>query len=232
MVGNELGAGLIVVAQEEVNRKEQQTRSWGEVLDPDGDCKFTFGTNKLVISIPDSVHGMSVERGRVNAPRVWDDVSGDFVAEVKVSGEFPQNAQSLVATRKPFHGAGLIAWQSDDTYVRLQFKPAERETLRDVKSTLFPPRTLRQLIAVRGRVHRGTFELARLFPELSLNRGRSNNRTLISLFKEPRLWPALLIYCWVNVAARYKAIENSKMGARSWQRDETSRARLSAKPQE
>jgi len=121
---------------------------------------------------------------------------------------------------------------ADDTYVRLQFKPAERETLRDVKSTLFPPRTLRQLIAVRGRVHRGTFELARLFPELSLNRGRSNNRTLISLFKVPRLWPALLIYCWVNVAARYKAIENSQMGTRSWQRDETSRARLSAKPLE
>lgn len=117
---------------------------------------------------------------------------------------------------------------ADDTYVRLQFKPAERQTLRDARSTLFPPRTLQQLIAVRGRVHAGTLELARLFPELSLNRGRSNNRTLISLFKELRLWPALLIYCCVNVAARYRAIQNSHRGSRSWQRDETSRAALSA----
>lgn len=117
---------------------------------------------------------------------------------------------------------------ADDTYVRLQFKPAERETLRDVKSAVFPPRTLQQLIAVRKRVHRGTFELARLFPELDANRGRSNNRTLISLFKDPRLWPALLIYCWVNAVARHSAIKSSHIGTGAWQRDETSRARLPA----
>lgn len=117
---------------------------------------------------------------------------------------------------------------ADDTYVRLQFKPAERETLRDVTSTVFPPRTLRQLIAVRRRVHRGTSELARRFPELNANKGRSNNRTLISLFKKPRLWPALLIYCWVNAVARHSAIKSSLGGAGGWQRDETSRAGVPA----
>lgn len=117
---------------------------------------------------------------------------------------------------------------ADDTYVRLQFKPAERETMRDVTSTVFPPRTIKQLIAVRKRVHRGTFELARLFPELNANRGRSNSRTLISLFKDPRLWPGLLIYCWVNAVARHGAIKSSHSGAGAWQRDETSRAKLPA----
>ena len=38
---------------------------------------------------------------------------------------------------------------ADDTYVRLQFKPEERETLNGVYSTVFPARTIRRLIAVR-----------------------------------------------------------------------------------
>lgn len=116
LIASSDGAG-----QERKSKKQQkQARSWGEVVDPDGDCNFTFGKKKLVISIPGSVHGMSIERGETNAPRVWDDVTGDFVATVKVSGEFPKGAESLVASRKPFHGAGLVALQDDNTYVRLE----------------------------------------------------------------------------------------------------------------
>ena len=46
---------------------------------------------------------------------------------------------------------------ADDIYVRIQFKPEERETLALVTSTVFAPRTIRQLIAVRTRVYYGTF---------------------------------------------------------------------------
>src|SRR5262245_59076669 len=42
---------------------------------------------------------------------------------------------------------------ADDAYVRLQFKPEERETLPFVKSTVFAPRTIQQLIAVRTRIY-------------------------------------------------------------------------------
>ena len=38
---------------------------------------------------------------------------------------------------------------ADDTYVRLQFRVEERETLPGVMSTVFPPRTVLQLIAIR-----------------------------------------------------------------------------------
>jgi glycosyltransferase involved in cell wall biosynthesis len=112
---------------------------------------------------------------------------------------------------------------ADDTYVRLQFKREERETLTSVKSTVFPARTIGQLIAVRSRAYAGTFELARRFPELSANRDEPNNRALIGLFKEPRLWPALLIYCYVNILARCRAVVNSCFKATAWQRDDTSR---------
>ncbi|MBR0830184.1 glycosyltransferase [Bradyrhizobium manausense] len=116
---------------------------------------------------------------------------------------------------------------ADDTYVRLQFRAEERETLSCVRSTVFAPRTLLQLIAVRTRAYRGTFELARRFPELLVNKGAANNRALIALFKEPRLWPGLLIYCGVNIVARYNATRGYRRGADLWQRDETSRAALS-----
>ncbi|MEH2588326.1 glycosyltransferase [Bradyrhizobium sp. AZCC 1721] len=117
---------------------------------------------------------------------------------------------------------------ADDTYVRLQFKPEERETLPYARSTVFPPRTVLQLIAVRTRAYRGTSELARRFPELRVNRGEGNNRTLIALFKKPHLWPGLLIYCAVNIAARCRATVGLRSGVHRWQRDETSRTALSA----
>lgn len=117
---------------------------------------------------------------------------------------------------------------ADDTYVRLQFTPGERVTLPDARSTIFPPRALPQLIAVRTRVHRGTLELARLFPELLTNSGESNGRVLLALFREPLLWPGLMIYCCVNFFARRRAIRHVQSGAHLWQRDESSRVALSA----
>ena len=39
---------------------------------------------------------------------------------------------------------------ADDMYVRVHFKAEERATLKSVKSRVFPPRTIKQLIAVRS----------------------------------------------------------------------------------
>ena len=112
---------------------------------------------------------------------------------------------------------------ADDLYVRLHFRPEERETLHSVRSTVFPPRTISQLIAIRTRAYAGTFELARRFPELQANKGEANHRTLITLFKEPRLWCELLIYSGVNALARYRAGIRRKSRDSVWERDNTSR---------
>ncbi|WP_454630048.1 glycosyltransferase [Bradyrhizobium cenepequi] len=117
---------------------------------------------------------------------------------------------------------------ADDTYVRIQFKPEERETLTSVKSTVFPARTIWQLIAVRTRACAGTREVARRFPQLCSNMGQTNNRTLIRLLKEPHLWPGLAIYCYVNIIARCRAVVRSRIRAAVWQRDDTSRRPQSA----
>jgi hypothetical protein len=117
---------------------------------------------------------------------------------------------------------------ADDAYVRIQFKPAERETLPFVKSIVFAPRRVSQLIAIRTRAYTGMLDLGERFPELWKNKGETNNQTLIGLFREPRLWVALVIYCYVNIVARCRASIRYRAGALSWQRDDTSRVALSS----
>jgi glycosyltransferase involved in cell wall biosynthesis len=113
---------------------------------------------------------------------------------------------------------------ADDGYVRIQFQANERETLHAANSIVFPPRTLKDLIATKTRAHYGSFELALLFPGLWQNRGESNNRSLIRLFKDPRLWFKLAIYCTVTIIAKRRAQSRIQLGSMTWERDNTSRA--------
>jgi glycosyltransferase involved in cell wall biosynthesis len=116
------------------------------------------------------------------------------------------------------------ALTADDGYVRIQFQAEERETLAHVSSTVFPPRTIKDLIATKTRAHYGSFELASLFPKLWQNRGESNNKSLIRLFKDVRLWPKLAIYCLVTTVTRRRARKRLRGGVSVWERDNTSRA--------
>jgi glycosyltransferase involved in cell wall biosynthesis len=113
---------------------------------------------------------------------------------------------------------------ADDGYIRIQFRPQERATLASVHSTVYPPRTIRQLIATKTRSHYGSFELARQFPEGWKRRGESNNRTLLRLFRQPRLWPKLAVYCTATVIAKWRAQQRLRCAEPAWERDESSRA--------
>jgi glycosyltransferase involved in cell wall biosynthesis len=113
---------------------------------------------------------------------------------------------------------------ADDGYVRIQFKPDERETLALVSSIVFPPRRLKPLIAVRTRVYFGNLQLSRLFPGLFENRGDTNYVKLIKLIRFPFLWPKLLVYIYVNLIARRQARNLFRSNAFVWHKDATSRA--------
>jgi glycosyltransferase involved in cell wall biosynthesis len=112
---------------------------------------------------------------------------------------------------------------ADDGYVRIQFRPEERETLGQVGSTVFPPRTLKDLIATKTRSHYGSYELAREFPDLWKNRGESNHRSIWALFRNPKLWASLVAYCWVTIVARRRARKRLGFSVSVWERDDTSR---------
>src|SRR5262249_32616428 len=93
---------------------------WGKAVDPDGDCKFSLDQGKLTIKLPGKDHALAFERNQMNAPRVLRDVEGDFVVQVKVHGEYPAGAMSVVESRRPFHGAGLLVWSDEKNYIRLE----------------------------------------------------------------------------------------------------------------
>ena len=54
-----------------------------------------------------------------NAPRVLSKLKGDFIAEVKVSGEFRPGATSTIPGRRPYHGAGLLLIKDKENYISL-----------------------------------------------------------------------------------------------------------------
>jgi glycosyltransferase involved in cell wall biosynthesis len=113
---------------------------------------------------------------------------------------------------------------ADDGYVRVQFGPEERATLRSVRSTVFAPRTIKGVINIKTRAHYGSLELADLFPELWPNKGQSNHRTIIALLRHPSLWPKLVIYCSVMALARRRAKIRLRTNSFKWERDDASRA--------
>ena len=102
------------------DKESREIKGWGNAVDPDGDCKFTVEKGRLSIGLPGVDHALAFERGQMNAPRVLRAVEGDFIAEVKLSGPFPAGATSLVPARRPFHGAGLLLWQDEKNYLRLE----------------------------------------------------------------------------------------------------------------
>ena len=123
--------------------------------------------------------------------------------------------------RKRF--AEFPAVTADDGFVRIHFQAEERETVADARSTVFPPRTIRDLIVTKTRAHFGSFELMSLFPELWRNRGESNNNSLLRLFKHPRLWMKLTVYCVVTACAKQRAKKRLGSTSTVWERDDTSR---------
>jgi RNA polymerase sigma factor (sigma-70 family) len=95
-------------------------RGWGVAIDPDGDCKFAVEKGPLTITIPGKDHALAVERGRMNASRIVQEVEGDFIVQVRVAADFPKAATSVVEGRRAFHGAGLLVLQDNKNYVRLE----------------------------------------------------------------------------------------------------------------
>jgi regulation of enolase protein 1 (concanavalin A-like superfamily) len=85
---------------------------WGAFDDPDGDCSASANSRRLTISVPARVHDLNPQTG-LNAPRALQEVKGDFIVTVKVTGEFEPGESG-------FNGAGLLLWADADNFVRLE----------------------------------------------------------------------------------------------------------------
>ena len=98
---------------------------WGTLIDPDGDCGFLVENDRLSIRVPGKPHDLSSELNRTNAPRVLQQVTGDFLVEVQVGGKF-QPGEATIRSRTSFNGAGLLLWHDARNYIRLERAALER----------------------------------------------------------------------------------------------------------
>ncbi len=96
---------------------------WGEVVDPLRDCKVSQdpARDRLMIAVPATPHVLSAEvvGMPLAAPRVVQGVYGDFRATVRVVGKLDPGP-SKSTHYDPYHGAGLLVWKSERSYLRLE----------------------------------------------------------------------------------------------------------------
>lgn len=96
---------------------------WGRVIDPDGDCTVTDDDGTITVTVPGTTHDLcsyhSIYKKR-NAPRILQEVAGDFTVEVKVTGAFDPGKNATLPETDPLNGAGLLLWANDENFLRLE----------------------------------------------------------------------------------------------------------------
>ncbi len=70
--------------------------------------------------MPGKGHGLEAEGGTLNAPRVLRDIEGDFIADLEVGGNLKPEGPSPNPNFFPFVGAGLLLWNDEGNYIRLE----------------------------------------------------------------------------------------------------------------
>ncbi|MGA9778436.1 MAG: DUF1349 domain-containing protein [Limisphaerales bacterium] len=118
-----LPALLISLAAQAGSHSGQTIPGWGRVIEPDGDCTIKAGDGTLTVTIPGTTHDLSSYRSiykKRNAPRILQEVDGDFTVQVKVSGTFEPGKAGTLPGAHPFNGAGLLLWDNDENYLRLE----------------------------------------------------------------------------------------------------------------
>ena len=76
-----------------------------------------------MVTIPGTVHDLSSEFPgwlSMRAPRVLQEVEGDFVVQVKVSGEFAPRSEPAIPGFSAWIGTGLLLWDGDKNFLRLE----------------------------------------------------------------------------------------------------------------
>lgn len=117
----------------------------------------------------------------------------------------------------------------DDLYVIRLFKADERVSVAatpegaPARFTIFPPRTLKDLIRVEVRRRAGDEEMIEFFGARA-ERTPGQYGALAALFAQPALWPALCVYLYVKVCSRLAYAQHRKRGTHKiWERDLSSR---------
>jgi regulation of enolase protein 1 (concanavalin A-like superfamily) len=94
--------------------------NWGEMIDPDQDCKVRRTNDIITVEVPGAAHDFAAELQRWNAPRILAKVEGDFILQARIAGEFQPGRGSTIGGRRPYNGAGLLVVQDNGNHLSLQ----------------------------------------------------------------------------------------------------------------
>ncbi|HEV3416197.1 MAG TPA: DUF1349 domain-containing protein [Pirellulales bacterium] len=101
----------------------QTVKGFGAVVDPDGDCQVSEQF-RVTITVPKTPHDLTYATEsaytKMNAPRIVQDIKGDFSLAVKVEAfPFPKPDTSS-NNRYSFVSSGLLIWQDERNFIRLE----------------------------------------------------------------------------------------------------------------
>jgi serine protease Do len=153
---------------------------WDKPADPDGDCKIAPSKEALSIELPAKRHDLTGEPAARNAPRLLRDVTGDFSAQVRITGDFKPAGPSTAPGGSPLVGAGLVAMAADGTYLRL-----ERACL-DRNGTMEPQ--INEELRANGRQQASTMKLLPEDQTVYLRLRRLGDRFFSSMSRDGKEW--------------------------------------------
>ena len=90
---------------------------WGTFINPADDCDIEVAEGKVKFVLPETRHdlwyGGKVVENRFNAPRILQEVEGDFYVIVRVTANWKEGI-----SEGGYNGAGLVIWDSEKQYLR------------------------------------------------------------------------------------------------------------------
>ncbi|HAV62011.1 MAG TPA: hypothetical protein DCY13_06565, partial [Verrucomicrobiales bacterium] len=100
--------------------KTETIPGWGIAIDEDGDCRIEKAGDALKVTVPGTVHDLFPPNSLMNAPRVLQEVKGDFTMQVKIGADFNPGFTPAPGFNRAFHSGGVLIWRDELNYVRFE----------------------------------------------------------------------------------------------------------------
>ncbi|RCS46142.1 hypothetical protein DTL42_16815 [Bremerella cremea] len=91
---------------------------WGTFVDPVGNCPVDITKSGITMEVPAGIHDMNPYLRQTNAPRIWQEVTGDFLFEARML-DFPRPQANTGANgHQSYIASGLLVWQDEGNLLR------------------------------------------------------------------------------------------------------------------
>lgn len=96
----------------------QEIPGWGTLVDPVGNCPVDPTKSGITLEVPAGIHDMNPYLQQTNAPRLWREVSGDFLFEARIL-DFPRpQPKTGVNGHQSYVASGILIWQDEENLLR------------------------------------------------------------------------------------------------------------------